>query len=475
MISETRQRFKYICGDYISAVVAWTAFNVARYYEGGRAVYEFPNLTTFLFSDMVILGEILFPLMMLIVYGISGFYNEVFRKSYVQNLMTTFFSSLANTILIFFIALINDVILDKRGTNYELLIILLSILFLTTFIVRFLITKQSNNKFISGKWLYNALIVGDSENAIKLGKVLGEKGNYLGYNIIGYVHLSDSLGSKSSKVNTFPLHDIERVCCEYAIKELIVVPDDKDMASSMNIVNRLYYLGLPIKVSPDIYTILVGKMRLSSLRGEPLVDISSCGMSEFEKNVKRIADILISLVALLVLTPFLIIIGLIVKSDSKGGAIYKQTRVGYHRKEFTIYKFRTMIENAEKEGCPALSSGDEDHRITRVGHVLRKYRIDELPQFWNVLKGDMSLVGPRPERKYFVDMIIKEAPLYSLLYQVRPGITSMGMVKYGYAASVSEMIERFRYDLLYLENMSIANDIKILIYTIKIVLTGKGI
>ena len=133
-----------------------------------------------------------------------------------------------------------------------------------------------------------------------------------------------------------------------------------------------------------------------------------------------------------------------------------------------------MVTNAEADGCPALSS-ENDNRITKLGQILRKYRIDELPQFWNVLLGDMSLVGPRPERQYFVDQIIKEAPLYSLLFQVRPGITSMGMVKYGYAKNVQEMIDRFRYDLLYLENMSIVNDIKILIYTIKIVITGKGI
>lgn len=475
MISEAQQRIRYICGDYLSALVAWTLFNVARFYEGGRAMYEFPNIVRFLTSDMVVLGEVLFPILMLIVYAVSGFYNEIFRKSQVQNLMTTFFSSLANTIIIFFIAMINDVILDQRGTNYELLLILFSILFVITFSVRFVITMRSNDNFYSGKWLYNVLIVGAGDKAIRLGTHLSDKKHYLGYNIVGYVPLSNEEKTANNDVKLFSLENIASVCKEHDIKELIVVPHNNDVVSSMDIVNKLYSLGLPVKVSPDIYTILVGKMRLSSLRGEPLVDISSCGMSEFEKNIKRLTDVFISAIALIALVPIFLIIGCIVRADSKGGAIYRQTRVGIRRKEFTIYKFRTMVENAEKDGCPALSSGDEDARITRVGHFLRKYRIDELPQFWNVLIGDMSLVGPRPERKYFVDKIIQEAPLYSLLYQVRPGITSMGMVKYGYAASVSEMVERFRYDLLYLENMSIANDIKILIYTIKIVFTGKGI
>ena len=154
--------------------------------------------------------------------------------------------------------------------------------------------------------------------------------------------------------------------------------------------------------------------------------------------------------------------------------LYKQTRIGLHNRPFTIYKFRTMREDAEKDGVPRLSSGD-DERITPFGKVMRKYRIDELPQFWNVLKGDMSIVGPRPEREYFIEQITQRAPFYTLLHQVRPGITSMGMVKFGYAGSVDEMVERMKYDLIYLENMSLINDLKIMVYTVETVLTGKGI
>lgn len=473
MISVSQQRIRYVIGDMLSSVFAWTAFNVARYYEGGRAIYEFSSLKSYLTSDMVILGECLFPLLMLLVYAISGFYNDVFRKSHVQNLITTFFSSLANTIIIFFIALINDVILEQRGTNYELLLILLSILFVSTFVVRFFITKHSNDMFARGQWKYNALIVGTNKKATIFRKHLEEKDAYLGYNIVGYV--SDTInGSVDDNLPVFGLDELESRCSELDVKELIVVPSRTDIATSMDILSRLYGLGLPIKVSPDIYTILVGKMRLSNLRGEPLVDISGSGMSAFENNLKRIFDIVISSFALNILSPLMLLIAIWVKMDSKGSVIYKQVRVGRRRNEFIIYKFRTMCENAESNGCPVLSR-ENDSRITKIGHILRKYRLDELPQFWNILKGDMSLVGPRPEREYFIEQIVKVAPLYSLLFQVRPGLTSMGMVKYGYAKCVQEMVERFRYDLLYLENMSIANDIKILIYTVKTVLTGKGI
>ncbi len=475
MVSAVQQRVRYIVGDLLSSVLAWTAFNYIRFYNGGRALYDFPSLESYLTSEVVLIGEVAFPVMMLGVYALSGFYNEVFRKSHVQNLVTTFISSLANTLLIFFIALINDVILEQRGTNYELVLLLLVLQFSFVFLSRFLITKYSNGKIYSGEWAYNVLIVGTADKAVAFERQLSNKDYYLGYNAVGYVDVGEKQAVISqSSLPIYGLENIGEVCNRLNVKELIVIPSSSDIISSLDIINKLYILGLPIKVSPDTYTILVGKMRLSNLRGEPLVDISSCGMSEFEKNVKRLSDVLVSALALVVLSPFLLLIGAIVKLDSRGSAIYKQVRVGYRNKLFTIYKFRTMVENAENEGMPALSSVN-DKRITRVGQILRKYRLDELPQFWNVLVGEMSLVGPRPERKYFVDLIVKEAPLYSLLHQVRPGLTSMGMVKYGYASSVEEMVERFRYDLLYLENMSITNDIKILIYTVKIVFTGKGI
>ena len=197
-------------------------------------------------------------------------------------------------------------------------------------------------------------------------------------------------------------------------------------------------------------------------------------MPEWQKSVKRTVDIVVSTISLILLLPAFAVISFLIKRDSQGSVFYKQERIGRHGKPFNIYKFRTMYSDAESDGVPRLT-GDNDRRITRIGSFLRKYRIDETPQFWNVIKGDMSLVGPRPEREYFAQRIVEKAPYYTLTYRIRPGITSWGMVKYGYAQTVDEMIERSKYDLIYLENMSLFIDIKIVLYTVRTVLTGKGI
>ena len=241
----------------------------------------------------------------------------------------------------------------------------------------------------------------------------------------------------------------------------------------MGAINRLFALGLPIKISPERFNMMQSQVRISDIYGEPLVNISRSSMSDSGKNIKRALDIIVSAIALVVLIPVYAAVGITIKLTSPGPIFYLQRRIGFHNKPFNIIKFRSMVQDAEAAGKPQLSS-DNDPRITPFGRFMRKYRIDELPQFWNVLKGDMSIVGPRPERKHYIDLITERVPAYALLHQVRPGITSMGMVKFGYAKNVDEMVERVKYDLMYLDNMSLLNDLKILIYTIKIVFTGRG-
>lgn len=204
----------------------------------------------------------------------------------------------------------------------------------------------------------------------------------------------------------------------------------------------------------------------------PHIQFSFEMMPFWQQVIKRLMDIFISLFAIIFLFPVFIFTAIGVKVSSKGSILYKQKRIGKNGKPFNMIKFRTMYPNAEAKG-PQLSSKN-DIRVTPFGMFLRKVRLDEIPQYWTVLIGKMSLVGPRPERQYYIDQIIKRAPHYTMLHKVKPGITSWGQVKYGYAENVEQMIERLKYDMLYIEKMSIAVDIKILIYTILIVLQGRG-
>ena len=471
MTSERIQRLKYVASDWLLSTVAWVAFNALRYQIG--AVHgTYVSMAQFMLTPRVLFLYGAVPLMMMAIYWLSGYYNEVFRKSRLHEFMVTMGSSFINSLLIFFAVLINDVMND-RATDYELLFILFALLFVAVYAGRCVITNYSSSMIKSGRWALRTLIVGRGTAAAAFVDKLNAMQQSLGYDIRGMVSIPGENDVKDIDLPCHTLDELPELCRREAIQEFIVVPTRANDASLLHTLNRLYSLGIPIKARPTRGTMLGTKVRLTDVYGVPLVDLTGSNMSQSDRNVKRVFDVVFSIMALIVLSPVLLAVALAVKLTSKGPVFYRQERIGLHNVPFNIIKFRTMVDEAEAESRPQLTTTD-DPRITPLGRFLRKYRIDEFPQFLNVLRGEMSIVGPRPERQFFIDQIVEREPAYVLLHQVRPGITSMGMVKFGYAQNVDQMIERLDYDLMYLENMSLLNDFKIMVYTVKIVFTGRG-
>lgn len=478
MIHQWQQRTKYVLADWVSTNIAILLYNILRYrlIEEGRPTSVFPTLGSFLSSEWILIEQAVLPLLMVGIYALSGYYNNVFLKSRVQELLNTASTALVGTAIVFFGVLINDLEPHRRFV-FDLVVPLYLLLFVLVYIPRLAITHRTARNLRLGRWGFNTLIVGVGRAAISFEQRLRNPRTMTGMRVVGFVDpvpalpLSSSMDGQSLPV--YKIDDIEQVCRDNDIKRLIVTPHRNGMHATTELINSLLPLGLPIYITADVHQLLTTRPRLTNVASEPLIDITQCHMAPSTLNLKRLGDVVVSAIALVAISPLMAAIAALIKLDSPGPVIYRQERIGLHKKPFKILKFRSMTTDAESAG-PTLSTV-EDPRITRIGRVLRKYRLDELPQFWNVLRGDMSLVGPRPERAYYIEQIVKRAPHYTIVQQMRPGITSWGMVKYGYASTVDQMIERLSYDILYIENASFVIDLKILIYTIRTVLTGKGI
>ena len=460
----TKKSYFLLLIDYFSAVLAWILFFYFR-----KTQIEF---SSFILDQQFYLGIIIIPIFWILLYSLQGTYLQVKRLYRLRIINLSVFGTLLGSLSIFFILLLDDVI-PSHHSYYKSLIALFSIHFLITIIPRYWYVAQLVKKIQLRKNGFKTILIGGNDKALQIYNEVEHLPISIGTEFIGYVHLKSSDTSLNEKLKCLGnIKDLSEIIKKNTVEDVIIAIESNEHEILSKLIATIQGKGIKIKIIPDMYDFLSGSLKLNNLFGALLLEIPSDEMSPWQNSIKRLIDILISSISILLLIPFYLIIAIIIKQNSKGPIFFLQERIGKNGIPFKIIKFRTMFVNAEKNG-PQLSSTN-DSRITPIGKFLRKTRIDEFPQFVNVLKGDMSLVGPRPERQFYIDQIVEKEPHYLQLTSVRPGITSWGQVKFGYAENVDEMIRRMKYDLLYLKNRSLSLDIKIMFYTIITILKAKG-
>mgnify|MGYP003503907788 FL=1 len=422
-----KQQLLYILVDILSSLLVWGSFLIFRWLVYDGRVFSVDSVLIPMFNFYTPL--IAYPIGCLIIYYLSGYYLRPLRKPYLRELRRTFISALIISFGAFFIFIIDDPV-----TQYERYITSLIVLFVLQFI-----------------------------------------GSYIPRLLVTYI--SHKFDHDEPRIYTIhSMNEVEKFELAHQLEPYDEVILDFKSKSKENdiytLINRLYPCNVEISVVPSLYDMLTGAAMIDDVSDQPLIRISEHKMSDTGLCIKRAFDVVVSAMMLILLSPLYLILSLLVWYSSEGPVFYKQERIGLHGLPFNIIKFRTMCVHAE-EATPQLSA-DDDPRITKVGKWMRKYRLDELPQFWNILRGEMSIVGPRPERRYFINQIEEKAPYYCMIYKIRPGLTSWGPIKVGYTDTLDKMIRRLNYDIVYIENMSIRLDIKIMFHTIGVIFNGKG-
>ena len=463
----------YALMDYFASMLAWFLFFTFRkfaelYHSTSAEVWQS------IFVDWKFyVGIFVIPLCWVVLYALYGTYNHVWKKSRLKEFTQTFYIVVFGSVCLFF-----AVILDDQITDYKDYIIL----FLRLFGLQLLFTSIARLSFLTilkyrikkKKFTFNTIFIGNYDTCCSLIEAIKSKPNNLENNILGYISISeDPHVENDSKIKYLGNYEqLENLIKQFHIEEVIVAVKDDKQTILGKLLPQVALNKIVLKILPNIEDHLLQTVKDTNIANEAFIEVSFDEMPQWQMLCKRIIDIIFATLILTILSPLYLVLAIGVKRSSPGSIFYRQERVGKNGRPFHIIKFRSMYENAEANG-PQLSN-EFDNRITKFGLFLRRTHLDEMPQFINVLKGDMSLVGHRPERQYYIDQIMQKAPYYSLLLLEKPGVTSWGQVSYGYAENVDQMIERLRYDLMYFENKSLTLDIKIIIYTILCMLKKSG-
>jgi len=464
------QYFKLVAADFWSAALAWAGFFLLRKHllqelDGAR------------FTESVLVGVAGAALMVatfwVLLYALLGLYSDIFRKSRLSELIRLARIAVVGVVVIFFALLLDDGVSSYR-LYYKTVSAYYLLHYSLTAVLHTWAVSSIQRLVRRGQIFFPSLLVGSNALALNTFRELRRTGQHLGLRLVGLVPFGDSIHADLAGELPVagPYQQLSALVLALQIEQVIIAIEPSEHRRIQEILTLLEGTPARVSVLPDLYQMLLGSVKVNHVFGTPLIEIKQTLLPPWQQVFKRVLDVVGAALFMLLASPVYAFTACMVKSSSPGPVFYRQERIGKNGLPFNIIKFRSMYVNAEQAG-PALSS-DHDPRVTKWGRFMRKVRLDEFPQFWNVLRGDMSLVGPRPERQFFIDQIIQIAPHYRHLHRVRPGLTSLGQVKYGYAETVSQMVERLKFDILYIENMSLAMDFRVLLFTLKIILEGRG-